>query len=69
MAVKECGGCHFFREQTCRHDPPVRLPRKFDDKATAGNRVRLENLEWGWPHVNSTDWCGKWKWEGDEDND
>ena len=58
-----CVSCMFYevRDGTCRHNPPVRLPRKFEENATAGNRVRNETLLWGWPSVNDKDWCGQWR--------
>jgi hypothetical protein len=61
-----CVNCRYHRapDGTCHFDPPVRLPRRFDESATAGNRVRDEELLWGWPVVKEDDWCGKgvcWK--------
>lgn len=49
------------KDSTCRAAPPVRLPRKFEASATAGNRVRDETLLWGWPTVSKTDWCAQFK--------
>jgi len=58
-----CKACKFYEasDSTCRINPPVRLPRKFDANATAGNRVREEALIWGWPSVDRYDWCGQWR--------
>jgi hypothetical protein len=63
--MRECRNCAKFdaASHTCRAAPPVRLPRAFSDKATAGNRVRDEQLIWGWPDVEPYDWCYKWKRE------
>ncbi len=55
---ERCDNCLFYRPGACHQLPPVRLPRKFDDRATAGNRVRDESMSWGWPCPN--DWCGQW---------
>ncbi|MCK1536840.1 MULTISPECIES: hypothetical protein [unclassified Bradyrhizobium] len=59
-----CENCRFYRlieyRGECHAAPPVRLPRKFEDGATAGNRVRDEKLIWGWPSVKPGDWCGQW---------
>lgn len=55
-----CHNCRFFVADTCRKSPPVRLPRRFDSTATAGNRVREEALLWGWPQVPVDGWCGEW---------
>ncbi|MGR4927374.1 hypothetical protein ACIPUD_11260 [Bradyrhizobium sp. CAR08] len=57
--IHSCTTCKFYSAETCRRSPPVRLPRKFDTAATAGNRVREEALIWGWPAVRPTDWCGE----------
>ncbi|MCK1577891.1 hypothetical protein [Bradyrhizobium sp. 174] len=57
--IPSCATCKFYSVETCRRSPPVRLPRKFDTAATAGNRVRDEGLIWGWPAVRPTDWCGE----------
>jgi hypothetical protein len=54
-----CGNCFFYRTGSCRKSPPVRLPRRFDTKATEGNRVRDEELIWGWPVVGYKGWCGE----------
>lgn len=57
-----CRRCQFYEasDSTCRFNPPVRLPRKFSEEATAGNRVREEALIWGWPVIDRYDWCGHW---------
>ncbi|MGY4224432.1 hypothetical protein ACVMIH_001793 [Bradyrhizobium sp. USDA 4503] len=60
MTANNCTTCKFYRNDTCRRSPPVRLPRKFDPDASAGNRVRDESLIWGWPVVQPTDWCGEY---------
>jgi phenylpropionate dioxygenase-like ring-hydroxylating dioxygenase large terminal subunit len=60
MSIEECANCRFHRDGECHKAPPVRLPRKFDAVATAGNRVREEALIWGWPGVGENDWCGGW---------
>ncbi len=54
-----CYRCVAFNrnDSTCHLHPPVRLPRKFDQSATSGNRVRDEELIWGWPKVLGTAWC------------
>jgi hypothetical protein len=54
-----CSSCHFYRGGECHKAPPVRLPRKFDETATAGNRVRVEEHIWGWPQVPEDGWCGE----------
>lgn len=61
MRDAACQACKFFNADTseCRKSPPVRLPRRFDSSATAGNRVRDEELLWGWPIVKADDWCGE----------
>lgn len=59
--VKECSNCFFYKDYGCHKNPPVRLPRIFDQSATAGNRIRNEAIIWGWPYVIPKDWCGKWK--------
>lgn len=56
--MDQCSDCVFFRADTCRRAPPVRLPRRFDATATSGNRVRQEEITWGWPAVSVSDWCG-----------
>lgn len=53
-----CATCRSYRSGECHAAPPVRLPRKFNAMATAGNRVRDEGVTWGWPTVRPTDWCG-----------
>jgi hypothetical protein len=58
--ARGCGTCRFYRNQECHAAPPVRLPRKFGEKATPGNRVRDEALIFGWPLVRADDWCGHW---------
>ena len=60
MKIEECSNCRFFRGDECHKQPPQRLPRKFDPLATSGNRVRDEQLIWGWPAVSEHDWCGAW---------
>lgn len=62
MSDATCKACKFYEasDSTCRINPPVRLPRKFESSATAGNRVREETLIWGWPAVDKYDWCGRW---------
>lgn len=61
--MQACLTCKFYRldPSECRKSPPVRLPRKFDPAATPGNRVRNEELLWGWPVVKPNDWCGEYK--------
>lgn len=41
----------------CRLDPPLRLPREFAPEASAGSRVRKEDIRWGWPEVEEADYC------------
>jgi hypothetical protein len=62
MTGEACVQCKFYEasDSTCRFNPPVRLPRKFDTFATAGNRIREETLIWGWPAIDRYDWCGQW---------
>ena len=59
MSEKTCETCKWWRasDRTCHAAPPIRLPRKFDENATAGNRVRDESLIWGWPVCGSDDFC------------
>lgn len=59
--AERCEACTFHRRGECHKSPPVRLPRKFSDKATAGNRVREEEHIWGWPEVQAGEWCGEFK--------
>ncbi|QOG20433.1 hypothetical protein [Bradyrhizobium sp. SEMIA] len=63
MSDASCCRCALYEvsDGTCRANPPVRLPRKFEPEATAGNRVRDETLIWGWPAVHRHDWCGHWR--------
>jgi hypothetical protein len=57
-----CANCNYFDKYgMCRFNPPIRLPRRFDERATKDSRVRDERLIWGWPIVNPTDWCGQWQ--------
>ncbi|SDC07574.1 conserved hypothetical protein, ribA/ribD-fused [Bradyrhizobium brasilense] len=58
-----CTHCRFFevKDSTCRLNPPVRLPRRFDASASAGSRVREETLIWGWAVVDKNGWCGQWR--------
>ncbi len=64
---KLCKNCKFYNpiyandQGECRRSPPIRLPRQFTTEATAGNRVRNEELLWGFPLVATVDWCGKFK--------
>lgn len=59
---QSCGECIFFDGAgECHLHPPVRLPRKFSAEADAGNRVREEDLIWGWPTVRYDDWCGQYR--------
>lgn len=65
-----CGECRFNRPRfdkdnigECHMAPPVRLPRRFVDTASAGDRVRDETLIWGWPEIRPGDWCGQFKAE------
>jgi hypothetical protein len=60
-----CASCRYYEPNhgECRLQPPVRLPRRFADDATAGNRVRDEEVLWGWPKVKSNDWCGHFSLE------
>lgn len=62
LRAETCFRCKFYERDgsTCRINPPVRLPRKFSETATAGNRVREETLIWGWPAISKFDWCGQW---------
>lgn len=60
MIFESCNSCKYFGAGCCKLYPPVRLPRKFSDDATPGNRVRDERLLWGWPEVKATDWCGQY---------
>lgn len=57
-----CIDCRYFalNKHECRRHAPIRLPRKFAPEADAGNRVRDETLIFGWPTVESSDWCGEW---------
>jgi hypothetical protein len=55
-----CYNCRFYMRGECHFDPPVRLPRKFDPKASEGNRIRDEELIWGWPKTRDDEWCGKY---------
>ena len=57
--AETCSSCFYYRSGDCRKHPPVRLPRKFSNDATQGNRVRDETLLWGWPQVQPSDWCGE----------
>ena len=59
MSGDTCNSCKFFGGDGCHLNPPVRLPRKFNEHATAGNRIRDEELIWGWPPVGPNDWCGQ----------
>lgn len=56
-----CAYCKFYDSTVgeCHKSPPVRLPRRFDGQATAGNRVRNEEVIWGWPSSKPLDWCGE----------
>lgn len=58
----KCLDCRWFQHNNpggeCHLHPPVRLPRRFDPAASSGNRVRSEELIWGWPEVLADDWCG-----------
>jgi len=58
-----CTTCVFYDAEVfeCHRHAPVRLPRRFSNDATAGNRVRDESLIWGWPKTGPHDWCGDWK--------
>ena len=56
--IEQCDSCKFYRLGECHLNPPSRLPRKFDAQATAGNRVRDEELIWGWPLTGPKNWCG-----------
>ncbi len=58
-----CKTCEYFDPSKfeCHKSPPLRLPRKFVDSATAGNRVRDEELIWGWPETKPNEWCGEYK--------
>jgi hypothetical protein len=62
MRSKTCRTCVNFSltDSTCRLNPPVRLPRKFNRYATAGNREREEDLIWGWPVIDIEEWCGQY---------
>jgi hypothetical protein len=55
----KCATCKWWRtaDKTCHAAPPVRLPRRFNESATAGNRVRDESLIWGWPVCAADDFC------------
>jgi hypothetical protein len=54
-----CANCKFYDgDGACHLHPPVRLPRRFTGEASAGNRVRDEEIFWGWPQVKPDDWCG-----------
>lgn len=58
--IRICQDCKFWSmANECHRSPPVRLPRRFSDEASAGNRVRQEEILWGWPEVYAGDWCGK----------
>lgn len=67
MSKNFCLGCAFFERYhgtetgECRISPPVRLPREFSQDATAGNRVRNEEVRWGWPVVKTDQWCGEFR--------
>lgn len=56
--AERCAECKYQRDGECHMMPPVRLPRKFSETATAGNRIRDELLLWGWPVVLPEQWCG-----------
>lgn len=58
-----CVTCVFYDADhfECRRHPPLRLPRRFSSEASAGNRVREENIIFGWPQTGPNDWCGDWK--------
>lgn len=66
--IRCCGSCRFFMAATeeCRHSPPIRLPRRFSPDATAESRTRDEQLLFGWPRVQSHDWCGAYAYEMDK---
>ncbi len=59
--MQSCENCMFRIELQCRKSPPVRLPRAFTNDANAGNRIRDEQLIWGWPTIEARDWCGEWR--------
>jgi hypothetical protein len=67
--IRSCGSCANYGpdDDTCRRDPPVRLPRTFAPSATAESRVRDEHILWGWPKVAEFDWCGRYKRRTDDD--
>lgn len=60
MLMRTCAQCKFNYAPTgeCRHDPPVRLPRRF---VSSQDRTRDEELIWSWPKVGPMDWCGKYE--------
>lgn len=59
--MQSCENCMYRLALQCRKLPPVRLPRTFTNDATAGNRIRNEQLIWGWPAIEMRDWCGEWR--------
>lgn len=56
--TKSCSTCAMYEGGRCHDQPPVRLPRKF---VSTTDRHRSEEIEWGWPEVAPTDFCGKWQ--------
>lgn len=63
MSRQRCATCYFYRHSVCKRHPPIRLPRKFDESATSGNRVRQEEVLWGYPEPprRENDWCGEYR--------
>jgi hypothetical protein len=61
MSRVHCRVCEYYDPSRfeCHKSPPVRLPRKFAADAEAGNRVRDEELIWGWPETKYDDWCAE----------
>jgi hypothetical protein len=57
--ARTCLECKFYRLGECHLNPAVRLPRKFDASASAGNRIRDEEIIWGWPLTGPKNWCGQ----------
>ena len=60
----DCKTCKYYCDdkKECRRLPPIRLPRKFSATATEANRIRDEELLFGWPKVEPNDWCGEYKY-------
>lgn len=58
MSERNCSTCIFRRNDECHKTPPIRLPRHF---VGDGTRTRDEQLIWGWPKIELTDWCGEYK--------